>query len=329
MTKQTVTSCLLALLTFGCWTFSVSAQNPGYEKFRAKALANNAAYSRQSHLLDSVISHYVEIDVEDDESIIPDDDVDNPSDDIYNGAWSTEGVNANRVALTDVPDSVTISCKGFVCPVNGVTTSHFGPRWKRIHYGVDIALHTGDPVGAAFDGKVRVTKYDRSGYGYYVVVRHDNGLETVYGHLSEIKVFEGQHVAAGQTIGLGGSTGRSTGPHLHFETRFMGNPIDPEKIFDFDTKQPYNQNFFMVKSLAFDYARPSGYKSSYSADNYHGKSSSRHYASSRNKRYHKVRKGETLSTIAKRHGTTVSKICQLNRISRRTKIRPGQRLRYT
>ncbi|MCR4619595.1 MAG: peptidoglycan DD-metalloendopeptidase family protein [Paludibacteraceae bacterium] len=326
MTRQTLIIIFAAILTtFVCGM--ASAQNPGYEKFRAKAMAGNSNFSKQSHLLDSVIAHYVEIDTEEDEDV-RDQDVDNPGDDIYNGAWSTDGVNANRVALCDVPDSVTISCSGYVPPVVGITTSHFGPRWRRIHYGIDIALRTGEPVGAAFDGKVRVTKFDRRGYGYYVVLRHDNGLETVYGHLSEIKVFEGQHVVAGQCIGLGGSTGRSTGPHLHFETRFMGNPINPEKIINFATNEPHNKNFFLVKTIAFDYAKSSNYRSSYAADNIIKGSRGNSYAKGRH-RYHKVRKGETLSSIAKRHGTTVNKLCKLNRISRNSKLRPGQRLRYT
>ena len=294
---------------------TVTAQN---NRQRTRATANNTYYQRQNHLLDSVISRYIELDAQESRSSYMSGD--NPADDLYEGAWGTSGVNANRVDVSEVPDSVVISCKGYVSPVIGSTTSHFGPRGSRNHYGIDIALRTGDPVGAAFDGKVRITRYDRGGYGYYVVIRHPNGLETVYGHLSEIKVFQGQSVVAGQTIGLGGSTGRSTGPHLHFEARFLGNPINPEKLFDFQENKAIADNYFLVKRNSFDWA--------YGGRSYRSSSSSNHrHSSSRGGRYHKVRKGETLSGIASRYGVSVKELCRLNRLSRRSVLRPGQRLR--
>ncbi|MBP5742510.1 MAG: peptidoglycan DD-metalloendopeptidase family protein [Paludibacteraceae bacterium] len=312
---------LLTVLLFA--TTQISAQKSNY--YKPKRYANNASnyYKHQSHLLDSVIAHYVDIDennyskrdLYDDDSEWTDD---VPADDIYGGVWGTSGVNAFRTPIKEVPDSVVISCKGFVAPVIGYTTSKFGPRWHRMHYGIDIGLKTGDPVGAAFSGKVRITRFDRNGYGYYVVIRHPNGLETVYGHLSEIKVFEGQSVVAGQTIGLGGSTGRSTGPHLHFETRFLGNPINPEKIIDFETNTIRAENYFLVKSAAFDYnsERPVQTASTSSGSSRGGRA-----------KYYKVRHGDTLSSIAARNGTTIQKICKLNRITRRTVLRPGQKLR--
>ena len=300
----------------------ISAQKSNYYKPKYK-YANNSSnyYKHQSHLLDSVIAHYVDIDENNysRKDSYGDDDTewtdDVPADDIYGGVWGTSGVNAFRTPIKEVPDSVVISCKGFVAPVIGYTTSNFGPRWRRMHYGIDIGLKTGDPVGAAFSGKVRITRFDRGGYGYYVVIRHPNGLETVYGHLSEIKVFEGQSVVAGQTIGLGGSTGRSTGPHLHFETRFLGNPINPEKIIDFETNTIRAENYFLVKSSAFDYnERP--VQTASSSNSRGGRT-----------KYYKVRRGDTLSSIAARNGTTIQKLCKLNRITRRTVLRPGQRLR--
>lgn len=296
----------------------VNAQTP-HQRFREKILANNASYQKQAHVLDSVVSKYIEKDEQEEENLHQQlnasktenwDDI--PADDIYNGAWGTTGVNANRWEIKDIPDSVVIDCKGYVSPIIGGKTSCFGPRHRRFHYGIDLRLNTGDPVGSAFDGKVRITKYDRGGYGYYVVVRHPNGLETVYGHLSEIKVFEGQSVVAGQCIGLGGSTGRSSGPHLHFETRYLGNPINPEKIIDFEENKVRANNYFLVKSVAFDYSNRRNNKS---------------YSSARRARYHKVRSGETLSHIADRYGISIKQLCRMNRISRHTTIRPGQRLR--
>ena len=316
----------LAVITaiFALVTLQAEAQY-SHSKSNSRIYASNASnyYKHQSHLLDSVITRHMEIDANQyAKNSTGNDDFDysdeNPADDIYKGLWGTTGVNAFRADIADVPDSVTISCKGYVPPIIGSINSHFGPRGRRNHYGIDLGLRTGDPVVSAFNGKVRITRYDRGGYGYYVVVRHPNGLETVYGHLSEIKVFEGQSVVAGQTIGLGGSTGRSTGPHLHFETRFLGNPINPEKIFDFETNTPLSENYFLVKSSAFDYK-----SRSYSSSNNRSYSSSTRSHS----RYHKVRRGETLSGIASRYGTTVQKLCKLNRISRRSTLRPGQRLR--
>lgn len=265
--------------------------------------------------LDSIIAAKIQEDDLDDFAM----EGDNPADEIYEGAWSTEGVNANRVDYAKVPDSVYIDCSGYVAPIESYITSEFGPRWRRYHYGIDLKVTIGDPVGSAFTGKVRVCRYDRGGYGSYVVVRHSNGLETLYGHLSEIKVIEGQEVRAGQCIGLGGNTGRSTGPHLHFETRFLGNPINPKKFFNFDTGKPLVANYLFTKEQAFDY------RSSASAAKYKkgkGKKSSKGSG-----RYHKVRSGETLSGIAARYGTTVSKLCKVNGISRNAKLRPGQRLR--
>ena len=123
--------------------------------------------------------------------------------------------------------------------------SKFGyrPRFRRIHKGIDLGLHVGDTVRAAFDGKVRICRYERRGYGYYVVIRHDNGMETVYGHLSKFIVKPDDRVKAGDPIALGGNTGRSTGPHLHFETRYMGLPINPADIIDFENKVPINGTY--------------------------------------------------------------------------------------
>lgn len=154
--------------------------------------------------------------------------------DVYIEGWESGLVNAYKNAT--IPQTKNISIVGYHMPVkHRVVNSHFGYRksFGRMHRGVDLKANMGDTIYSAFSGKVRITKFDRDGYGFYVVVRHDNGMETVYGHLSRFLVKQNQYVRSGQPIALSGNTGRSTGPHLHFETRYMGIALNPEKIFDF------------------------------------------------------------------------------------------------
>ena len=169
--------------------------------------------------------------------------------------WDTLTVHSYRdIALKDLPDSVVLrlvdSVHRWCIPYSGIVTSQFKYRWHRPHRGVDIALHTGDEVYAAFDGIVRVALPTAvtGGYGNVLVVRHANGLETYYGHLSKLLVKSGDIVKAGEAIGLGGSTGRSTGPHLHFETRYMGIAMNPEKIFDFVNRSTYHDTYTFNKN---------------------------------------------------------------------------------
>lgn len=168
---------------------------------------------------------------------------------IYSKFWASDRVNPYGTAVT-IPEHKNIDVSEYVPPVKGVVTSGYGyrPRFRRMHYGVDLNLHTGDTVRAAFSGKVRLTKYEARGYGYYVVMRHDNGMETVYGHLSRFLVKPNQVVKAGDPIALGGSTGRSTGPHLHFETRYLGIAINPAAIIDFDNKVVHKDVFAFDKT---------------------------------------------------------------------------------
>ncbi len=242
-----------------------------------------------------------------------------PADDLYGALWDNQHVNMYG-SLDSIPPVYTIDLKGFVIPVEGIVTSKFGPRWGRQHKGIDLNLNTGDPVYAAFDGKVRMCQYDRGGYGYYVVIRHHNGLETVYGHLSNFLVHENQNVKAGDVIGLGGSTGRSTGPHLHFETRFLGRAIDPSRIIDFDNKVCHRDTY-VVNTSSFSPLRSSSYES-------YAKSSVSKYSKKGYKaRTLKVKKGDTLAKIARRNGVSVKKLASLNGISTKKKLSVGQRLR--
>ena len=209
----------------------------------------------------------------------------------------------------------------YAMPVPGIITSRYGyrPRFRRMHKGIDLRLRTGDTVRAAFSGKVRLTKYERGGYGFYVVLRHDNGMETVYGHLSRFLVKPDQRVEVGQPIALGGSTGHSTGPHLHFETRFMGIAINPEAIFDFENQTTHTDVYTFNKN-SYENSRnyaPSRYKASRGKGKYR----------SGGKATHKIRQGETLSSIAARNGTTVAKLRQLNGLGNSSNIRAGKTLR--
>lgn len=167
---------------------------------------------------------------------------------IFTQFWGSEHVNPYGNAL--VPGTKDINVASYVAPVTGHITSNYGyrPRFRRVHKGIDLALKVGDTVRVAFDGKVRLCKYERKGYGYYVVVRHDNGMETVYGHLSKFLTKPNARVKAGDPIALGGNTGRSTGPHLHFETRYMGVPINPTAIIDFDNHVPHKDIFTFNKA---------------------------------------------------------------------------------
>jgi murein DD-endopeptidase MepM/ murein hydrolase activator NlpD len=199
------------------------------------------------------------------------------------------------------------------------TTSHFSYRWGRWHNGTDLDLDTGDSVRTTFDGMVRIVAYDGSGYGKFVLVRHYNGLETLYGHMSKQLVESGQLVRAGEVLGLGGNTGRSTGSHLHFENRYEGNPFDPRNIFDWDTKQ-IRSDRFMLTSSAWNHLRGKSTRSEFESGDAVPVAQSRSIL-------HKVRSGDTLSSIASRYGVSINSIAKKNRISTRSTLRLGQKLR--
>lgn len=177
-------------------------------------------------------------------TLLPDtDDLENPASEIYS-TWDNK---AASIAPGVLPSVFRIEMKGFSMPtLSRKVTSAYGKRWGRQHTGLDIKVYVGDTIYAAFDGKVRICKYNSGGYGYYIVIRHPNGIETLYGHLSKQLVKENQIVHSGQPIGLGGNTGRSTGSHLHFETRLLGKPINPALLFDFP-KQDATGDYYVYK----------------------------------------------------------------------------------
>jgi len=208
----------------------------------------------------------------------------------------------------------------FCIPFDGPVISKFKYRGRRFHKGIDIDLDIGDSVYAAFDGRVRYAQYNDNGFGNLVIIRHYNGLETYYAHFSKLLVMPNQLVKAGDLIGLGGSTGRSTGPHLHFEVRFYHNALNPELIFDFENKTLQDENL-LVNGSMFHYAKKSSSSSSSSSSS---RSSS---GVSSSVKVHKVRRGDSLYYIALKYGTTVDKLCSLNGIKRDSILHIGQNIK--
>ena len=256
--------------------------------------------------------------------------LDIPSVNKYYSSWDTLSVRRYSEIPPFAGDSIGLPIfndysTGFVMPVEGTFLSPFGYRGRRVHAGIDIKLEAGDPVGAAFDGVVRMAKY-YSGYGNCVVIRHYNGLETLYGHLSKIKVKVNQQVNAGDIIGLGGRTGRASCNHLHFETRFQGKAFNPKQLIDFETYSLVSDTFTVTRStygLSRDYL-PGTTISTMVADNGVVKSRAK---SAKSKKYHTIRSGDTLSALSRKYGTSVKQICSINGIKPSKKLQLGTKLR--
>ncbi|SNS29478.1 Murein DD-endopeptidase MepM and murein hydrolase activator NlpD, contain LysM domain [Belliella buryatensis] len=228
----------------------------------------------------------------------------------YFSSWDSQKINIYDFNPKDFKDTVYVKLydqffgTNWAMPLEETRiTSEFGFRRYRWHHGTDLKLRTGDPIFSTFDGIVRIRSYDRNGYGYYVVVRHKNGLETLYGHMSKILVDVGQEVKAGDVLGLGGSTGRSTGPHLHYEVRYQGLSINPTQLFDFNSGR-LRSDIYMITASSFD-----------------------HVIEAQKSVYHRVRSGENLSVIARRYGVSVAQLTRLNNMTTRSVLRVGQNLR--
>jgi len=210
-------------------------------------------------------------------------------------------------------DSILISFEKdkFVLPVIGKINSHYGWRRYRPHYGTDIDLEKGDSVRVAFDGVVRYANKKVKGYGQVIVIRHFNGLETVYAHLSKIFVSPNDTLKAGTVIGLGGSTGRSTGPHLHFEVRCLGISINSEDIIDYENGTLKKQNFLLTKK---------------DAEETYNLRSKKYHSLAKNKSIYIVKKGDTLSKIARKTGMHLSYLMKKNKLKKTTVLKPGRKL---
>ena len=287
-------------------------------------LARQAPIDRKMKAVDSVaLSRLIQFDQ-----------MASPAADLYQD-W--ENYTAHRE--TALPDTFRIDLRGFAMPTESrVLTSNFGARWGRQHKGLDIKVYIGDTIRAAFSGKVRVVRYEANGYGNFVVIRHFNGLETIYGHMSKHLVKPDQEVRAGEPIGLGGNTGRSTGSHLHFETRLCGVALNPALMFDFRNQDvtgdfyTFRKNTYSRESAQANRLRGvSGSSASSADDQLFAQNTSKKSSNKRNTastRFHKVKKGETLYSIARKRNTTVNAICKLNGIGKNMKLRAGQILKY-
>lgn len=291
-------------------------------------LARQAPVDRKMKAVDSIVLH----------RLIEQETLENPAGDLYE-EWDNQLTHYNSSVL---PDETTIDLRGFCMPTpSRVITSNFGARWGRQHKGLDIKVYIGDTIRAAFSGKVRVVKYEPKGYGKYIVIRHYNGLETYYGHLSGWLVRENQEVKAGEPIGLGGNTGRSTGSHLHFETRICGVALNPALMFDF-RNQDVTGDFYTFRrsKYAAESAQATRLRGVSSKKSGNGRfdtdedddsemaiaAPSASFSSEVH--FHKVKKGETLQSIARKCHTTVDAICKLNRIGKTIRLMPGQILKY-
>ena len=284
-------------------------------------LARQAPIDRKMKAVDSVALH----------QLILNEQAETPAADLYED-WNNH--YAHRA--TALPDTFKINLRGFCMPTdNRVVTSNFGARWGRQHKGIDVKVYIGDTIRAAFSGKVRMVKYEAGGYGKYVVIRHGNGLETIYGHMSKHLVAEDEIVEAGQPIGLGGNTGRSTGSHLHFETRLCGVALNPALMFDFKNQDVvgdyymFYRDTYQKESIVANRLRGVGGKGKIEADEDTELAIAAPAASyAKDVKFHKVKRGETLASIARKRGTTIDEICRLNRIGRNIRLMPGQILKY-
>lgn len=280
-------------------------------------LARQAPIDRRAKKLDSIeVSHFAEKE-----------NLQSPAAKLYGDEWDNR--YAHRVS--ELPDSFVINLRHFCMPTSSrVVTSNFGSRWGRMHKGLDIKVYIGDTIRAAFSGKVRIVRYEASGYGNYVVIRHPNGLETIYGHLSKQLVSENEQVRAGEPIGLGGNTGRSTGSHLHFETRLCGVALNPALMFDF-RNQDVTGDYYVFNRRRYDSESDlatrargkvgnGGYSSNEVSGSYADNDSSERV-------YYKVIKGDSLESIAEKNNISVDQLCRLNGFRKTQRVRPGMIVR--
>ncbi|MFH1159436.1 MAG: peptidoglycan DD-metalloendopeptidase family protein [bacterium] len=223
---------------------------------------------------------------------------------LFTEGWINDQIRGfNWMKPDSIRDTVLILTSETMPFSMPVPAEHMIRGFMYTHKGLDLRLKTGDTVRAAFDGVVRYSRYNRGGFGNLVIIRHYNGLETYYGHLSKRKVEVNQVVKAGTPVGLGGSSGRSRGPHLHFEVRYKDVPVDPLRMIDPDSCRLIF-NTFPVRKEVF-------YPNDWDA----------------NAVYYKIKSGDTLGHLASKYHTSVKEICAMNKISAKTTLRIGRVLR--
>lgn len=217
----------------------------------------------------------------------------------------------SHLRYTQTHSRPTLARSGFFRPVPGIITSNFGwrPQFQRVHHGIDLSLNIGDTVRAAMSGEVTKISYDHDGYGHYVILRHPDSMETLYGHLQYALVSQGQYVSVGQPLAIGGNTGNSTGPHLHFETRLNGVAIDPTILFDF-----YGHSIYIADEQP-------------KTDLPQGPVFSHQNKSLADESTYIVRYGDTLQSIARQAGISVMKLCQLNMLEQSSPPPVGRMLK--
>ncbi len=272
-------------------------------------------------------------------------DLSNPAGDIY-ATWDNTSA---LVAPGTLPANFKVDLRGYAMPTTSrKVTSKYGPRWGKQHKGLDIKVYMGDTIYAAFDGKVRISKFNAGGWGYYLVIRHPNGLETLYGHLSRQLVKEDQIVRAGQPIGLGGATGKATGTHLHFETRLLGQAINPALLFDFES-QDVTGDFYVVKNGTIQNSKKSAVASTLqvqsrepetvtladrpqtqaeaNTENQETNPDTPEPTAQKREVTYVVKDGDNLFRIAQNHGLTLDQLCRLNGLKPNSLIVRGQVLK--
>lgn len=280
-----------------------------------------------------------------------------PSKDIYHN-WNNKDIRTGNTSSKFIKDTVLVlvaDSHQFVFPYKGKICSTFGPRGRRNHAGLDIKLSKGDPVVAAFDGVVRMAK-NYSGYGKLVVIRHYNGLETVYGHLSKISVKINQKVKAGDLVGLGGRTGRATTEHLHFETRYLGVAFHPLHVLNFDNyqlaydtlyvnrhtfkmtkvpvrKKPNSPDFDddfkpidTIPQIAMDTAKVDSINTTVITEN-KNVTKQKEKTTVNKSNYHVIQPGDTLYAISRKYHVPVAKICDINKMKPTDVLSVGKKIR--
>ena len=309
-------------------------------KLRTLALTISLFFSVCTHsqqVLPDTINSHIELCEADSllDSIeeLPSDSLVSNDESFYHNIWNSTQIRYPLNTLPEKDALITIRLTEaydhpFVPPVIGKVISKFGRRGRRMHTGTDIKLNSGDSVRCTFDGKVRLAKRF-SGYGNLVLVRHSNGLETIYGHLKTIKVNINDTIKAGDVIGLGGRTGRATCDHLHFETRLFGEPFDSNKYIDFE-HYALRSNHIYYKNKQVE-IQPDNFNKKPAIESKPATEPTPALAAkvgtNAKPSKHVIRKGDNLWVIAKKYNTSVKKLCATNNITAQKTLKVGSVLR--